>query len=680
MLRQMTDPAATFRPHQLEAIEELVLKRHRVLLVERTGFGKSAVYFIATKLLRARGAGATILISPLLALMRNQVDMAVRLGLRAATINSSNRDEWEGVFSAIDADEIDLLLISPERLNNTSFRRNNLPTLAQRTGLLVIDEVHCISDWGHDFRPDYRRLSRVLSILPPGVPVLGTTATANDRVVGDVEEQLGASSVTLRGTLERESLVLGVKRLAGAPERLAYLAAAIPTFTGSGIVYCLTIPDAGLVADWLDSRGIRSVAYSGDTADDERLEIERRLLDNDVKVVAATSALGMGFDKPDLGFVVHYQSPGTPIAYYQQVGRAGRGTTRALGLLLLSGHEDRDIQDYFIDNAFPSKQRAEEIVGLLEQLARPLSTNEIMRAVNVRKSRLEAMLKILEVEGAVERTKTGWLRTLAPWTYDTERVSRVTDARRNEQAAMEDYVTTARCRMLFLREQLDDPHALPCGRCDNCTATDAFDVAIDPAAIREATEYLKARVLLIDPRKRWEKIDGGAFTGNIQEDERLEQGRVLSLYGDGGWGNLVRAGKWEDGVFAAELVDASADLVSRRWQPDPFPEWVTCIPSARHPELVPAFAKALAERLGLPFHAAIVKIGETEPQKNMENSQQQLLNVQAAFAVVDPLTRPVLLVDDIVDSRWTMTVAGALLRRAGVPFVHPFALARSTGK
>lgn len=675
----MTAPEASFRPHQLEAIEELVENRRRVLLVERTGFGKSAVYFIATKLLRNRGAGATILISPLLALMRNQVDMATKLGLRAATVNSSNTREWENIFGAIDADEIDLLLISPERLNNPSFRRSNLPTLARRTGLLVIDEVHCISDWGHDFRPDYRRLSRMLAMLPSGVPVLGTTATANDRVVQDVEEQLGRTSVTFRGSLDRESLTLGVKRLAGAPERLAYLATGIPTFQGSGIVYCLTIQDTELVAGWLTTRGIPSVAYSGDTPAEQRLEIERRLLDNDVQVVAATSALGMGFDKPDLGFVVHYQSPGTPIAYYQQVGRAGRGTDRALGLLL-SGHEDRDIQDFFIETAFPSKARAEEVVDLLKEAARPVSVNDIMRSVNIRKSRLEAMLKILEVEGAVERVPDGWLRTLAGWEYDAGRVKRVTDARRAEQAAMEEYVTTTRCRMLFLREQLDDPHARLCGRCDNCSPTDFFDVEIHPALVRDATEYLKAQDLYIEPRKRWERIAGSEVRGSIAEEERLSPGRVLSLYADGGWGSLVRKGKWQDGVFDDALVEASADLIEKRWRPDPFPEWVTCVPSTRHPDLVPGFTRSLAQRLGLPFRDAIVKIGETEPQKDMENSQQQLLNVHDAFDVVDPLDQPVLLVDDMVDSRWTITVAGALLRRAGVPRVYPFALARTTGK
>ncbi|HEV3472905.1 MAG TPA: RecQ family ATP-dependent DNA helicase [Actinomycetota bacterium] len=675
----MVGSAATFREHQLEAIEELVVHRRRVLLVERTGFGKSAVYFIATKLLRQQGAGTTILISPLLVLMRNQVEMARSLDLHAATINSSNTAEWPAISNALDKDRVDLLLISPERLNNERFRRDHLRNLAAATGLLVIDEIHCISDWGHDFRPDYRRLSRVLGMLPPGVPVLGTTATANNRVVQDVEEQLGRGTITFRGSLDRDSLILGVKRLSAASERLAYLAALVPTLPGSGIVYCLTIDDAKVVAAWLQSCGIPSVAYSGETDSAERLDIERRLIDSEVKVVAATSALGMGFDKPDLGFVIHYQSPGTPIAYYQQVGRAGRGVDKAY-CLLLRGNEDRDIQDYFIESAFPSKERAEEVVALLERTSRPLSVVRIMQHVNVRRSRLEAMLKILEVEGAVERSGGKWRRTLTRWVYDDDRVSRVTAARRDEQAAMEEYVHTDRCRMLFLREQLDDPGATECGRCDNCGDVPEFDVTPEPAAIRAATEHLRSVDLRIEPRKQWPGLSREDLRGKIPENRRLEPGRVLSLYGDAGWGTLVKRGKWEEGHFDDALIAASAEVVATRWRPEPFPEWVTCIPSTRHPGLVPEFARSLADRLGLRFEEVVEKTRPSAPQKEMENSPKQLLNVWGAFEVTTQLEGPGLLVDDMVDSGWTLTVVGFLLKAAGASHVYPFALARTTGK
>ena len=378
-----SNQSSDFRPGQFEAIEELVVNRHRVLLVQRTGWGKSAVYFIATRLLRDRGAGPTLLVSPLLALMRNQIEAAKRMGVRAATVNSSNQEEWEQVFADITDNKIDVLLISPERLANRRFRAEQLPTIAQRGGLLVVDEVHCISDWGHDFRPDYRRIKGVLDLLPRGVPVLGCTATANNRVMADVAEQLGPDLLPIRGPLGREGLRLSVYEPAPQQNRLAWLAEMIPRLPGTGIVYCLTIRDAERVAAWLVSQGINAVAYSGDTVNELRIEVERQLLGNHVKVVAATSALGMGFDKPDLSFVIHYQAPGSPIAYYQQVGRAGRALTESQGILL-QGYEDADIQNFFINSAFPTVDQATEIVGLLERTAIPMKLTEIEREVNIR--------------------------------------------------------------------------------------------------------------------------------------------------------------------------------------------------------------------------------------------------------------------------------------------------------
>ena len=456
LLRRLTgDPAAAFRSDQLEAILSLVGARGRVLLVQRTGWGKSAVYFIATRLLRDRGSGPTLLVSPLLALMRNQIEAAERLGVRAVTINSSNREEWTEVEEQIDADEADILLISPERLANEQFRTEMLPVVGRRSGLLVIDEAHCISDWGHDFRPDYRRLVRVLDLLPAGVPVLCCTATANDRVVSDMTAQLGADFAPIRGPLARGGLRLHVLDKPSQAERLVWLASVIAELPGTGIVYCLTVADAERVAGWLKSQGIAAVAYSGESDNDHRQAVEQDLLANRVKVVAATSALGMGFDKPDLAFVIHYQAPGSPVAYYQQVGRAGRALPESWGILL-RGTEDADIQDYFIDSAFPPAGLAQEAVDLLERRAVSMSTREILAEVNVRQGRLQNLLKILEVEGAVERDGSRWIRTLAPWAFDHDRVTAVTALRRVEQQQMRDYISTDQCRMRLLRGHLDD--------------------------------------------------------------------------------------------------------------------------------------------------------------------------------------------------------------------------------
>ncbi len=684
LLHRLAGPDATFHQGQLEAIEALVDHRQRVLVVQRTGWGKSAVYFLATRLLRDDGRGPTLLVSPLLALMRNQIEAAERIGLRAASLNSSNTDDWDVVEQEILADGVDILLISPERLNNPRFRAKVLPHLVATTGLLVIDEVHCISDWGHDFRPDYRRLARVLDRLPRGVPVLGCTATANDRVVADVEEQLGEGAVELRGPLDRASLELEVLDLPSQADRLAWLATEVPAMAGTGIVYCLTIADAERVAGWLRSRGLPVLSYTGATDPGERLLAEEALRRNEVKALVATSALGMGYDKPDLGFVVHYQGPGSPIAYYQQVGRAGRALDRAR-VVLLRGHEDRDIQDYFIRNAFPPREQAEQVIALLEAAGGPVKITEIEAEVNVRRSRLEAMLKILDAEGAVERDGSAWQRTLAPWAYDEERVERVTAERRAEQAAMVRYGTDGTCLMRFLRAQLDDAtgSAVDCGRCSVCRATAGDPLptpAFEPELVEAARTFLRGSPLSIEPRRQWPR-DVEQVHGNIPAALRLQDGRALSVLGDGGWGELVRAARVAGEPYDDRLVGGAVQAITERWAPDPAPTWVTIVP-AEGPAAarLAAFAAQLAERLGLPFVESLQLTRAIEPQGRMHNSAQQVANLWGAYAAAaDVRSGPVLLLDDVVDSRWTLTVAGAALLEAGSGPVYPFALAKAGG-
>ncbi|MEO7837634.1 MAG: RecQ family ATP-dependent DNA helicase [Acidimicrobiales bacterium] len=675
LLRRLTgSPHACFRDGQLEAITALVERRERVLVVQRTGWGKSAVYFIATRLLRERGAGATVLISPLLALMRNQVEMAARAGVRAATINSANPDEWQEIEAAVRRGDIDVLLISPERLNNLQFRNEVLSDLAKASGLLVVDEAHCVSDWGHDFRPDYRRIGSVLALLPRGVPVLCTTATANDRVVADVLEQLGQEPSVIRGPLDRESLALSAVELRQPAERLAWLAREVPTLPGSGIVYCLTVGDTERVARWLNRQGIGAMAYSGESETEHRLAVENALLANDVKVVVATSALGMGFDKPDLGFVVHYQSPGSAVAYYQQVGRAGRGVERAEGILL-RGQEDADIQNFFISTALPTRDRAEAVVGLLQKRGDAVKRTEILAEVNLRPTRLDQMLKVLEVEGAIERTAAGYLRTPHAWAYPAERVERITEIRHHEQAAIVAYAGTTSCRMRFLRRELDDDAEAPCGRCDNCGGpAPRRDAPLDPAIVAEAVQFLRATQHVLDPRRQWPN-GLPSPKGRIPAEAMNEDGRILSVYGDGGWGNVVRQAKHHGHRYPDSLVSASHGVING-WMPVPSPAWVSCVPSSRGRALA-EFVESLAERLGLPFVEAVRRVRDAAPQHEMENSIQQLRNVHGVFCVVDAPPGPVLLVDDTVDSRWTLTVVGAELRAAGAAAVFPFVLARA---
>ncbi|MDE0231731.1 MAG: RecQ family ATP-dependent DNA helicase [bacterium] len=673
LLRALTgDAAADFRPDQLDAIHRLVALRERVLLVQRTGWGKSAVYFIATRMLRDRDAGPTLLVSPLLALMRNQIEAAERMEVRAVTINSANRAEWEEVEKKLEEDMVDILLISPERLANQRFRNELLPTIIGRSGLLVIDEAHCISDWGHDFRPDYRRISRVLDFLP-GVPLLCCTATANDRVIEDITNQLGSGLRIIRGPLARAGLRLHVLEIPSQAERLTWLADLLSKVEGTGVIYCLTVRDAQRVAEWLTSVGTQAVPYWGGLDSDDRIETEQALLSNGIKVVVATSALGMGFDKPDLSFVIHYQAPGSPIAYYQQVGRAGRELDRSWGVLL-SGREDADIQDYFIHSAFPPARLAERVVSLLERRAEPVPRDVLFQWVNVRAGQLENLLKNLEVEGAIEREGNGWRRTLQPWTFDRNRVESVTAQRRTEQTQMLEYIRANGCRMRLLGSYLDDADPEPCGMCDNCTGQ-SLVTRFDPAIVQRAVEHLRRVELTIGPRKQWPDRK------RIPEDLGLEQGRVLAVWGDSGWGTLVRSGKLEEGRFSEQLVAAAAELICARWTPEPPPTWVTSVPSLRIPNLVQDFAARLAESIRLPYKNVVEKVRDTEQQKFMQNSHQQYRNVRDAFEIQPPVPLgPVLLVDDIVDSKWTLTVVGGKLRDAGAGLVYPFALADAAGR
>ncbi len=674
-LRILTDdPGAQFRPGQLQAISDVVVDRARVLCVQRTGWGKSAVYFIATALLREAGAGPTLIVSPLLALMRNQIAAAVRLGLRAHTINSTNRDEWDNVRDRLAAGTIDLLLISPERLNNPRFREEMLPLFAATVGLLVIDEAHCISDWGHDFRPDYRRVKDMLDALAPGVAVLGTTATANDRVVADVVSQLAADGGeplrSYRGPLARASLRLEVVELPRPAERLAWLAEHLPELPGSGIVYTLTKRDAEQVAAFLLSRGIAAASYSGEQETEERIATEDRLLRNQVKAVVATSALGMGYDKSDLTFVVHYQAPGSVVSYYQQIGRAGRGVEHA-EIILLRGGEDRRIQDFFIEQAFPDRERVMAVLADLEVAGEDgRTTRELTGVVNLGMGRIEAMLKILDVEGAVMRAGSRWkLVPGAAWSYDAERYAQVTALRRAEQRAMAAFGSDGRCLMRVLQEELDDPSPVDCGRCSVC-AGPRFGAPPDPALVEAAGRHLRSTPIELEVKKM--APDAAGVMRKIPDDVRIEPGWALARFGDGGWWPAVARGL-QGGEFEGDVVAALADVVRRDGLK---PGWLTAVPSASLRGVLERLAERVAAELGVSFVPLLTRTGDRRPQREMANATQQAANVRGAFRVVGtPPPGVGVLLDDRRMSGWTLAMVGGQLRRAGAERVVPVALA-----
>jgi ATP-dependent DNA helicase RecQ len=667
---------ADFREGQLDAILDLAEGSRRLLVVQKTGWGKSFVYFIATKLLREAGGGPALLVSPLLALMRNQIAAAERMGVRAETINSDNQDNWERIEELVKENQVDILLISPERLGNAQFIQNVLSAIGNSVSVLVIDEAHCISDWGHDFRPHYRLIQRLSQNLPEGYRLLATTATANNRVMDDLCDVLGPNLKVIRGELGRPSLFLQTMRFEHMSERLAWLADYIPGLPGSGIIYCLTVRDAHRVCNWLTSQGIHAETYTGRS--ENRPELERRLLNNEFKVLVATTALGMGYDKPDLAFVIHFQTPASVVAYYQQVGRAGRALEAAYGILL-SGQEEDDINNFFIDSAFPSRAEVNQILAVLEQAEQGLSLPQLCTILNIRNGRIEKALQLLSLESPapIAKEKTKWVLTanrLSPTFW--ERAERLTELRKQEWAQMQRYVNLTEGHMEFLIRELDGdpegyvpPKLAPIGN------------TVKPATLKAAVDHVNRSSFPIEPRRQW-RTSGAlpvyGVKGNIKEDDRVEEGRVLSVWGDPGWGDLVRSGKSE-GRFSNDLVEAAAAMILD-WSPEPRPAWLTFIPSPRHPDLVPDFARRLAARLNIPCVTSLRILREYPPQKTMQNSAQQLQNLDGAFEVLSDtiLPGPCFLLDDIVDSRWTFTVGGHLLKQSETAEIFPIALASTT--
>ena len=681
----LDDPSAEFRDGQWEAIDALANRRERLLVVQRTGWGKSSVYFISTRIFRDHGYGPTLIISPLLALMRDQIKAAKRLGIRAVTINSTNRKNWTEIEHEVRKNRVDVLLVSPERLANDEFVENILLPIAEKIGLLVVDEAHCISDWGHDFRPDYCRLVNILQRMPDNVPILGTTATANNRVIEDIQNQFGNIGVE-RGSLMRSSLGLQTIQLSTQAARLAWLSEHINALPGTGIIYTLTKRDARQVTGWLQSRGIKAEAYfsnvksgSFSTSNAFRQHLEQQLLNNEIKVLVATTALGMGFDKPDLGFVIHYQAPGSIVAYYQQVGRAGRAIKHAVGILM-SGDGDSQIHEFFRKNAFPREIWVRKILDMLEKND-GLTLQQIEKSVNLKWKQIKQVLEFLSVENPAPIIKSGtqWQRTPVPYQMDHDRIERLTEQRENEWNEVRRYISHDGCLMNFLAESLNDANLQPCGQCARCLEQPIISQEITHITEVAATRYLRHNEIRLHCKKQFPKDAFPEYNlaGNIPESLRAKTGMILSRWKDAGWGQFVAEDR-DTGHFRDELVNATVEMLNDRWQPALKPEWVSCIPSLNRPALVSDFSRRLAEALELPFYPVIKKVKENEIQEIQRNKFYRCRNLDGVFRIDRPVPEgPVLLVDDVVDSAWTLTIAAVLLGKAGSGPVWPCALTTS---
>lgn len=679
-LKKYYGETAEFREGQEEAIECL-LNNQRLLVVQSTGWGKSLVYFLATKMLRKRAGGFALIISPLLALMNNQIESAARLSMRVRTINSENKDDWDDIYGELQKDQLDALIIAPERLANDDFRTFLLNNLASKIVLFVVDEAHCISDWGHDFRPDYRRIVDILRRLPSNIPVLAATATANNRVIEDIREQLGENLQVSRGSLMRESLAIQVIKQPTKEERLAWLAKYVPEIPGTGIIYCLTVGDCRLVSKWLNSKGIVAESYYADIDQDEgkdKAEIIRKFMSNELKVLVATVAFGMGFDKPDIGFVIHLQKTGSVVAYYQQIGRAGRAIPKAYAILMC-GDEDDEINEYFIDSAFPTEALMNDVVSLAKK-SEGLSFGEFERSINMKRSRITQCLKYLTVNGDIYKDgNKKYYKSAKPWKPDLKKSAEITEIRRAELRQMNEFTEYTGCYMRYIANVLNDETATDCGKCANCVGHDLIGTSLSENEVFDAQKFVKEDFNVIEPRKKWPSGVSNDGSNSISDSYQCDTGYVLSNYGDAGWGRMVSRGKYADGYFNDELVEASFNLLQPKVQQNRI-KWVCYVPSLRRPELVRDFAMRLAEKLGLPLEDAIRKTSMGVQQKEQNNNYLQYMNVFSSLEVVKVRPENVLLIDDMVDSRWTFTVCGYLLRKKGSGKVFPFALANTGGR
>jgi len=673
LLAETLGPSARFHQQQREAILAVAMDRRRILLVQKTGWGKTLVYGLACRMLRDAGEGYTLVISPLISLMRNQRLLIERCGVRCFAAHSDDKGSTDPELIASKLREgLDMLLVSPERLGTPAFA----PVLKEfPIGLLVVDEAHCISDWGHDFRPDYRRIVNVVRNLPAGVPLVASTATANDRVIEDLDRYLGRDLAHFRGELARDSLRLSAVGPLTRAERMAWLADAVPGLPGSGVCYVSTVRDAEQLARWIRSRGIEARDYTSRSADREGLE--QALLDHRVKVLCSTQpALGMGFDMPDMAFVIHYQAPASLLAYYQQVGRAGRAIDRA-EVVLLWGEDDWEIQEHFIRTARPPDADLRAVAECL--LAGPKTRFELEGALNLGRKDLERALKLMEIEGFVDRgldrRKQVWSRTVRPLDLADPAFDRHQSHRRQELEELKDFCQTDACRMEYLARSLDDPSARRCGSCDNCRGE---RVPSPPAfVVSTSRTFLRRDHLPVKPYSRFPMAPPGWEKSTIPPELRMEEGRALALYRGTEVGQLVKEGKYTHGRFDDRLVGLCVRMMGR-WKPDPWPGVVVPVPSLRHSRLVAGFASRLAQRLGMRFLEVVVKVRNNEPQKTRENTVQKLLNLVDAFALNGtPPSEPILLVDDVVETRYTLAWVACLLLEAGSGPVFPMVLAQT---
>ena len=652
-----------FHRGQHTIIEQLVQGR-RILAIQQTGWGKSLCYQMASLYYPY----LTIVFSPLKALMRDQCQRCNDVYDIPSAIVSSDFSEAENdatLRQAVEG-EIKVLYIAPERLSNIVWQ-NYISQM--RISMIVIDEAHCISTWGHDFRPDYRRIVRLLDAIPKSTAVLALTATANKRVEVDILQQMGVGVQVLRGSMLRSNLHLHVIHVKGDQEKLSYLAEILPYTLGTGIIYTATRPDTEIVAAFLQCQGLAAEYYHAGRDNDVRQEIEQKLMANHYKVVCSTNALGMGIDKRDIRFIIHYHIPGSPIQYYQEIGRAGRDGQVAQCVLLYDP-EDLRIQEHFINQAKPASMQYATILSHLEANAGGLGQNEIMRITGFSQTATRIILKDLQDQGFIERDakKRYFAATDRPGQIDFSGYDIIRQQKLRELSDIQRYALHQGCYMTYLTTYLGDSLGSACGACGQCQPTNFFTMQVSES-VQEATQRFLEDGYLPRIEKR-----------GTTKTPAHEAGWALSSHGTSRIGRLVRACKYENaGPFPLSLVARAVDVLRTRY---PIAEinGVIGIPPTRSGTLVEDFARQVAAGVNREYLPVLVKVRETLEQKYLKNRLQKEDNVKGAFAVQSPelvAGRTILLIDDIYNSGRMLQEAGRTLIRAGARVVYPLTITRT---
>jgi len=647
-----------FYDEQWEAIQKL-LKGERVLMIQKTGFGKSLVFqFTATQL-----PGVSIVFSPLIALMRDQVNKLSKLGIPAAYINHTlTPEEKEDVLTKAQAGYYKIIYIAPERMED--IRSMNV---IQRLNpsMVVVDEAHCISVWGHDFRPNYRRIVNLIEFLPADRPVLACTATATEQVQSDIEKQIGKGITVQRGGLLRPNFHLNVIHAQSQEAKLIHIAGLVKKLPGSGIIYCGTKVETETYANWLRYKGIDAVYYNAGLDNDSRVMIEHALMENKHKCIVATNALGMGLDKPDVRFIIHTQIPQSPLHYYQEIGRAGRdGETTYI--ILYYNPEDEELPKAFIKGGRPSAYDYNKVIDALKES--PLGLHGVIKAVNLKQTAVSVILNDLIDQGIIISYTQG-RKKVYEYKYgagelNTEPFEQLRSIKTGEFEKMKEYVQTRKCRMNFLQNYLGDNSSEKCMKCDNDRGM-KIEARETDSGLKEVEAFRETFFPILEVETKT-----GIMTNGV----------AASYYGVTNVGSAIHRSKYENGGdFPDFLLRLSLKAFRKRFGNRRF-DLVLFVPPTESGDLVKNLAKKIANTLNFKLSEGLKKTRQTQPQKIFESAITKKDNVKDAFYIDENVTnKDILIIDDIFDSGTTIKEIGRILKAAGANSVAPLTIAKTVG-